>query len=140
VQFVRVTDDNGVLVGEINDWTATIGNNVTPKEVQGTPGAIGHHVGQYMHTVKVGAYYNNSDQVAAATQNRKLGFDVCCMNDDYAFAFRLPRVAMRNDEKSFEANTQVKLNFDAPAFGHEVTNIAGILCIFGFVPDTSAFD
>jgi hypothetical protein len=137
-KFVRIRDTTGTLVTQINAWTLTIGNSVSPKEVQGTAGAIGHHAGEFMHTLKVEAYFTDADQIAAATENRDLHADACISNGEYALAWRLPRTAMRNDEKSYEANTQVRLNFDTPAFGHETSNVAGAICIFGHVPDDSA--
>jgi len=138
-EFVRVMDNSGNLVAEINTWTLTIGNNVTAKEVQGTPGAIDLIYGEFSHMLRVEAYYTSHDQSAAASENRKLRADACINNGEFAFAWRLPRIAMRNDNKSYEANTQVKLTFDTPAFGHEESNTAGVLCIFGHVPDDSAF-
>jgi hypothetical protein len=138
-EFVRVMDSGGNLIAEINTWTLRFGNNVTPKEVQGTPGAVGHHFGEFTHSLSVEAYYTDSDQAAAASDNRDLRADACINNGEFAFAWRLPRIAMRNDNKTYAANTQVTMSFDTPAFGHESTNVAGVLCIFGFVPDDSAF-
>lgn len=139
-EFVRVMDSDGNLFAEINSWTLTLENNVTPKEVQGTAGAIGHHFGEFTPMLKVEAYYNDSDQAAAASENRDMHADACFNNGEFAWAWRLPRLAQRNDEKQYEANTQVKIAFDGPGFGHETTNVAAVLCIFGFVPDRSAFE
>lgn len=134
LDFIRLCDSSGTLVGEINSWTLTLGNNVSPKEVQGTPGAIGHHYGEFTHSVQLEAYYTDSDQVAAATENRDLFFDAFVRNDEFAFTVRLPKVAMRNDNKTYAANTQVTLSFDAPAFGDDDSNLAASLGIYGYVP------
>lgn len=139
-EFVRVMDSASNLFAEINSWTLTLENNVTAKEVQGTPGAIGHHFGEFTPMLKVEAYYKDSDQAAAATEDRPLHADACFNNGEFAWAWRLPRIAMRNDGKQYDANTQAKITFDGPGFGHETTNVAVSLCIFGFVPDRSAFE
>ncbi|RPH64998.1 MAG: hypothetical protein EHM89_00215 [Acidobacteria bacterium] len=136
--FIRIRDSGGALLAEVNDWNLTIGNAVSPKEVQGTPGAVGHHVGEFTHKLTTTAYYTDSDQVAAAADNRDLDFDVCLWNHQFAFAFRLPACAMRNDNRQYEANMQVKLSFETPAFGSESTNVAGQLCIFGYVPGSES--
>jgi hypothetical protein len=37
LQLVRMYDSTGTIVNEINSWTLTLDNGVSPKEVQGTP-------------------------------------------------------------------------------------------------------
>ena len=138
LEFVRIMDSGGSMIAEINSWTLTFGNSVSPHEVQGTAGASDLVFGEFAHTLRVEAYYTDDDQTAAASENRDLRADGCVNNGDFAFAWRLPRIAMRNDAKSYDANTHAKLTFDTPAFGHETSNIAGVLCVFGHVPDDSA--
>jgi hypothetical protein len=139
-EFVRVMDSTGNKFTQINSWTLTLENNVSAKEVQGTEGAIGHHFGEFNPMLKTEAYYRDSDQTAAAAENRDMHADACFNNGEFAWAWRLPRIALRDDEKQYDANTQVKMTFDGPGFGHETTNVAAALCIFGFVPDRSAFE
>ncbi len=130
VKFVRLMDAGSNLVAKINNWTLTLANNVTPLEVQGTPGAIDHIFGSFMPTVKVEAYFDNSAQIDAATDNDDLQADACIDNGEFMFAWRMPRVAMRGDTLQIQANTQVRLNFDAPGFLHETSNVCVALCIF----------
>jgi hypothetical protein len=125
---------NAKLVGQVNAFTLTIGNNVTAKECLGTPGAVGHNFGEFSHSVNVQAYYDDSDQTAAASDNRSLAFDAFLNNGQYALSFRMPQTAIRGDQKTYAANTQVSQTFDAPAFGDEETNVALEMCIFGYVP------
>ena len=111
VKFVRLMDGASNLVGKINNWTLELANNITPLEVQGTPGAVDLIYGMFSPSVKVEAYFDNSAQIDAATDNDDLEFDVCIDNGDFMFSFWLPRVAMRNDQLQIQANTQVRLNF-----------------------------
>src|SRR5690606_22345285 len=69
LKLVRMALNNGTLVGEINSWTLTINNGVSPKEIQGTAGAIDHHWGEFGHTLSVEAYYNDAAALEAATDN-----------------------------------------------------------------------
>jgi len=130
LRFVRLLDAGSNLVAKINNWTLTLANNVTPLEVQGTAGAVDHIYGAFNPSVKVEAYFDNSAMIDAASNNDDLQWDACIDNGDYMVAFRMPRTVMRQDQLQIQANTQVRLNFDAPGFLHETTNVANVLCIF----------
>lgn len=137
LKLIRMTKANGLLVGEINSWTLTLNNNVSPKEVQGTPGAVDHEWGEFGHSLQVEAYYNNSAALDSATDNDDLQWDAYVRNHQFAFNFDLPRVKMRDDDLKYEANKQVRLTFNTPAFRNEDSGIAGALTLFGYVPDRS---
>lgn len=134
LKLIRLYDDSGVLVGQMNQFTLSIGNNVSAMECLGTPGAVDHIFGEFMHSVNVQAYYNDSEQTAAASDNRKLTFDAFLNNGQYALSFRMPQTAVRNDQKTYAANTFVTQTFDAPAFGDDETNVALEMHVFGYVP------
>jgi hypothetical protein len=134
LESARVTTASGSLVAEVNSWSVSVGNNASPKEVQGTAGAIGHHVGEFSQKLTMEAYYTDSAQIDAASNNTDLRFDVYVRNDQFAFLVDMPLIKMRNDNRMYEANTQAKLSFESPAFGDTPTNMAGSLCIFGYVP------
>lgn len=137
LKLVRMTKANGTLVGEINSWTLTLDNGATPKEVQGTPGAIDVFFGTFAHSLTVEAYYNNSAALDSATDNDDLQWDAYVRNHQFAFNFDLPLVAIREDQLNYEPNMQIKLNFSTPAFENEDTGICGALTLFGYVPDRS---
>lgn len=137
LKLIRMTKANGILVGEINTWTLTLNNNVSAKEVQGTPGAVDHEWGEFGHSLQTEAYYNNASALDSATDNDDLQWDAYVRNHQFAFNLDLPRVKIRNDELKYEANKQVRLTFDTPAFRNEDNGIAGAMTLFGFVPDRS---
>lgn len=137
LEVVRMFDATGTLVGEINSWTLTLNNNVAPKEVQGTLGAIDHEWGEFGHTLQVEAYYNNSAVLTAASGNSDLKWDVFAANNQFGFSLSLPMVAIREDQLTYEANKQVKLQFNTPAFRNTDTGICGALTIFGYIPARS---
>lgn len=131
LRFVRMLDANGTnIIPKINNWTLSLNNNVKPRDVQGTAGSDDHFFGTFQPSLKCGAYFTSPSQISAAKNNSKLTFDACVENGDYMVAFRMPRTALRNPKRTIPANEQVMLDFDAPGFGHETTNVAIAFCIF----------
>ena len=131
LRFNRMLDANGTnLIPKINNWTATLNNNTSTRDVQGTPGSDDHFFGTYQPSLKAQVYFDSPKQVNAAKNNSALTWDICVGNGDYMFALRMPRTALRNPKRTIEANKQVMLDFDAPGFGHETTNVAITFCIF----------
>lgn len=130
IRFVRLLNGAANLVAKVNNWTLTLQNNVTPLEIQGLAGAKDHIYGTFQPMLKCEVYFDDSAQIAAANAGTPLSWDACVDNGDFMFAFRLPRVAMRQPKRNPQPNKQVMLNFDAPGFGHETTNLANVLCIF----------
>lgn len=134
LKLIRLYEsDSSVLVGQVNAFTLTINNNVTAMECLGTPGAIGHIFGKHTRMVNVQAYYDDSDQTTAASENRKLTFDAFINNGQNALSFRMPQTAIRNDQKTYAANTFVTQTFDAPAFADDSDNVA-LEMHTGYVP------
>lgn len=137
LKMIRLSKDNVTLVGAIISWTLTLGNNVTPLETQGTPGATDHEWGEFGHSLQTEAIYDNSAALDSATDNDDLQWDGYVRNHQFAFNFDLPRVKMRDDNLNYEANRRVRLTFNTPAFRNEDSNICGALTLFGYVPDRS---
>lgn len=137
LKMVRMYKSTGTLVGSIVSWTLTLGNNVSPLEVQGTLGAIDHEWGEFMHQLQLEAIYDNSQILDAASDNDDLQWDAYMRNHQFAFSFDLPRVAVRDDNLNYEANKRVRINFTTPAFRNEDSGICGALTLFGYVPDRS---
>jgi hypothetical protein len=137
LQEVRLTDASGALVAEINSWTFSLSNNVTPKKVQGIYGAAGHNYGKFNYNVQMEAYYSSSDAIAAITENRDgLAWDAFVRNHQYGFVIDLPNVALRDGDLSYAANQPVMITCQVPAFRNEADNIAGSICVFGYLPTT----
>lgn len=130
LKFVRMLDPTGAnIIPKINNWTLSLNNNTKPRDVQGKAGSDEHFFGTFQPSVKVGAYLTSPSQISAAKNNTKMTFDVCVGNGDYTVAFRVPRTALRNPKRTIPANEQVMIDFDAPGFGHETTNVAIVMCI-----------
>jgi len=130
LRFVRLLDPSGAnIIPKINNWTLSLNNNVKPRDVQGKAGSDDHFFGTFQPSVKLQAYLTSPTQISAAKNNTKLTWDVCVGNGDYLVAFRVPRTALRNPKRTIPANEQVMLDFDAPGFGHETTNVAIVMCI-----------
>jgi hypothetical protein len=130
LRFCRLIDPTGAnIIPKINNWTLTLNNNTKPRDVQGTAGSDEHTFGTFQPSVKMQVYLTSPKQINAAKNNTKLTWDVCVENGDYTVAFRVPRTALRNPKRTIPANEQVTLDFDAPGFGHETTNVAIVMCI-----------
>lgn len=137
IKLVRMYDATGTLVNEINSWTLTLNNGVSPKEVQGTSGAIDHEWGEYGHTLSTEAYYNNAQAMVAGAANSSYFWDMLAANSQFGLNFDLPLVKIRNPKQKYEANKQVKLTFDTPALRNPDSGVCCALTVYGYVPSRS---
>jgi hypothetical protein len=134
LKLIRLTDSTGTRVGEINSWKWTVNHEAKARKVQATFGAIDHTYGKFMFSVSMEAYYNDFNVIKALRDNRALAWDAFAQNDQFGFQLDLPNVALRNGPRTFAANEPVMITCDIPAFRNTADNIAGSLCVFGYLP------
>lgn len=134
LEEVKLYDSTGALVAEVNSWKLTINNNVTPREVQGTLGAIDHIFGKFRPAVTMEAYFNDYDQIKAARANRDLKWRCFIANHQGGFALRMPYTAIRQPKKSYAANSAVMISCASPGFRDPDTNTVMSMTLFGYVP------
>jgi hypothetical protein len=132
---VRLTDGADALIAEINSWTFSLNNNITPRSVQGSFGPAGLTYGKFQYSVSMEAYFIDSDAINAAEENRDgLAWDAFVRNHQYGFVLDMPNVAIRNPDLRYAANQPVMLSCEVPAFRSETDNISGSLSVFGWLP------
>lgn len=134
LEEVKLLDSNGSLVAEVNSWKLVINNNVKPREVQGTLGAIDHIFGKFRPNVTFEGYFNDYDQIKAARANRNLRWRAFIGNEQGGFALRMPYTALRQPKKAYAANDAVMLSGGAPGFKDPDTNTVMSMTLFGYVP------
>lgn len=131
---VRLQDSGGDLVTEFTEWTLTIDNKVSPKDVQGTFGAAGHKYGKFNYSVQATAYYNDPDVFACATENRAGSWDVLMKNTQYGILFDMPNVRMRALQQQLAADDIAMLSFQLVAFPNSADSIGCSCSVFGYLP------
>lgn len=131
---IRLSDANGQLLAEITAWNVTINNNVKARKAQGDPAAKGHSFGQHDRMAHVTGYFQNSDLLNAASDNRDLTWYAYMQNHQYAALYDMPYCGFRNDEQTYAANEPVMVEGDVIAFRNEADNIELSLSVFGYVP------
>ncbi len=134
LEDVRLVDANGALIAEINSWKLTIDNNVKPREVQGTFGAVDHIYGKFRPRVTMEAYFNDKDQTVALRDNRDMQWRCFIGNHQGGFCLRMPYAALRGGSKAYAANEAVMLSCEIPGFRDPATNVVASMTVFGFVP------
>lgn len=135
LKSVRLLDDSDTsLADEFTEWTLTIDNKVTPKEVQGTFGAAGHKYGKFNYSAAVKAYYSNPDTYAAVTDNLAAYFDAFAKNNDYALTICMPNVRLRQLKRTLAADDIAMLDMTLVAFPHRTDGIGCSVGVFGWLP------
>ncbi len=135
LQEVRLTDSGGNLVADVVAWTFRLNNNLKPRKSQGTFGASGLNYGKFMYSVNMNAYYQDSDAIDAADENREgMAWDAFIWNHQYGIVLDLPNVALRNPDLSYAGNEPVMINCDIVAFRDPTTGVAGEMAVFGYIP------
>lgn len=134
LEDVRLVDGTNGLVAEVNSWKLTIDHGVSPREVQGTLGALDHEFGKFRFSVTMEAYFNDYDQIKAARDNRDLEWRARAGNHQGGFSIYLPLVVLRSPKKKYERNKAIKLDCSVPAFRDQDTNVVAGMTLFGYVP------
>lgn len=142
VKDIRLTDTSGTSLikaaGQtdtgIDEWTTTIDNKVTPKNVQATFGAAGHKYGKFGYTTAVKAYSSNKDTWSSVTNNTQGQWDVFASNGEYGFIIDKPNVRIRGLKRTLAADDIAMLDFNLVAFPNRADGIGCAIGVFGYLP------
>lgn len=118
----------------VDEWTLTIDNKVSPKNVQATFGAAGHKYGKFGYTTAVKAYYSNKDIWSSVTNNTQGQWDVFASNGEYGFIIDKPNVRIRGLKRTLAADDIAMLDFNLVAFPNRADGIGCAIGVFGYLP------
>lgn len=127
---IRLLDSAGELAADINSWTLTFDNNITPLKVQGDIAAKDLIFGKFDVNLTMQAYFSNWDQARALNDNRDLRWDAYNANHQVGVWWRMPYCALRNGSRSYPANSVVTIDMGVPGFRDPFTNIVASLSVF----------
>jgi hypothetical protein len=135
LKVIRIAraSNNAALVDEINGWTADVGLNIKPQEIQGEVGAHGHIHGKIRPTLNIDAYHKTDEVTKCIKGNFDVYFHAIFGNEDGGFGYNVPAGKLRNDEETFAESEAVMLKVDLPAHRETGTNRAASVTLFGYL-------
>lgn len=135
LKVIRIAraSNNAPLVDEINGWTADIGLNIKPQEIQGEVGAHGHIHGKIRPTLNIDAYHKTDEVTKVIKSNADVYFHAIFGNEDGGFGYNVPAGKLRDDEETFAESEAVMLKVNLPAHREAGTNRAASVTLFGYL-------
>ncbi len=132
---VRLIDSGGDLIADVLSWTFTATNNIKARKSQGTFGASGLNYGKFNHRVSMQAYYQDSDAVNAADENRDgMTWDAFIANHQYGLVLRLPNAKLRMPKLDYKSNEPVMMDCEIRGVRNKLTGVQCSLGVFGYIP------
>lgn len=131
---VRLHDANGILAADINNFTLTFTNNITPLKKHGQIEAESLIYGKFDVNLAMQAYFTNWDAAKALNDNRDLAWDAFHANHQTGYWWRLPYCALRGGARSYPANSVVTIDMGIPGFRDPNTNVVASMSEFAYVP------
>ncbi|HEU4727687.1 MAG TPA: phage tail tube protein [Kofleriaceae bacterium] len=133
LRLVKQSDETTVS-DDIETWSMTLKNNVTPQKQQGTLGTKRDVVGKAEVDLTASVFLTQDDALKACSNNTALSFGAGFSNDDGGIFFDLPSVNCDNSPPKFPANGPVSLNLQLSAFRDATGNYTIGVSLFPYLP------
>jgi len=136
---VQLTPANGILnptsvIGIVNNFTMTFGNNITPNKGQGILGPFDMNRGDFQVGMTANTYFTNVAAMVEIPNNTTFTFDSIFAANNTAVAFDIPALTLGGGDLEVVKDQSVMLNLANDGFESEFGTTASVT-FFRYIPD-----